>query len=227
VITAADQFALWSGFDVKTDKAKDVARIDHFFKEGYESAISNRYPAIIDSQRFELLAPDRHGGFGAKYLTLHTWESLKAFDQDTRQPLELGGAAPSWDNGVEIRWAVTYRQFFETTAPVARPLAIYLAGVDPPPGTTEEDLAFFVDFYCGVHIPEVAARRGCSRASAHELDRVLVSPPEGVPLFLGDYEVVEESKVITKHIGFGYKKGPTVWEKHKTPWRLWYRRLAS
>jgi len=53
------------------------------------------------------------------------------------------------------------------------------------------------------------------------------APYQGAPRFLAAYEVDEESASNRRHQGPSYSPGPDVWQRHKTPWRLWYRRLVG
>ena len=85
----------------------------------------------------------------------------------------------------------------------------------------------FNEFYTNVHVPEVLGRRHGLRAARYELCRELLHPEEGCPRFVAIYEVDEKAAAITRHIGGGYSRGPEVWRKHKTPWRLWYRLLPE
>lgn len=128
-------------------------------------------------------------------------------------------------SGAPLRrlWSVEYRQIAETAPEGVRPHAIYLLGVDPPPGATGEELEAFNDFYTEVHLREVAERRGALRAVRHERVRELVAPPKGVPRYLAVYEVDEAGAARRRHEGPPYSKGPDVWQRHTTPWRLWYR----
>jgi hypothetical protein len=114
----------------------------------------------------------------------------------------------------------------ETAPVVVEPYGIYLLGVDPPADATDDDLDVFNDFYTNVHLPEVAARRHALRAARYELVREVKPPYPGAPRFLAVYEVDEQAASNRRHSGPPYAKGPDVWQRHKTPWRLWYRRLA-
>jgi hypothetical protein len=107
------------------------------------------------------------------------------------------------------------------------PHAIYLLGVNPPEDATDEELEVFNDFYTNVHLPEVAERRHALRAVRYELVRAVKPPYQGAPRFLAVYEVDEAGASNRRHVGPPYSTGPDVWQRHKTPWRLWYRRLAT
>jgi hypothetical protein len=222
-------FTTWSGTDLHTEDDQVVAEIAAFYETGYLAAVTAAYPSVVNVQRYDLLATDRHGGFGAKLLTALTWGGDHATDEGVAQstPPLLPDAPAAWRDGTSTSWSLLYRYLADTGPSSVPPHAIYLVGVNPPGGMSEEERASFIDFYTSVHVPEVAKRRHCTRATVYELDRELLKPNEGTPQFLGAYEVADAASVVTRHVGFGYKRGPAVWEKHKTPWRLWYRRVPD
>jgi hypothetical protein len=115
----------------------------------------------------------------------------------------------------------------ETSASVERPYAIYVLGVNPPSDVTPEDLEEFNDFYSNVHLVEVAERRHALRAVRYELIKEVRAPYQGAPQFLAVYELNEASASNRRHVGPPYSAGPDVWQRHTTPWRLWYRQLGN
>lgn len=136
--------------------------------------------------------------------------------------------APEWDpEGFKQTWSLEYRRVAETRPADAAPFAIYLLGVNPPDDATDEELERFNDFYTNVHLPEVAERRHALRAVRYELLREIRPPYQGSPRYLAVYEVSEEAASNRRHVGPPYAKGPDVWQRHTTPWRLWYRRLST
>jgi hypothetical protein len=128
--------------------------------------------------------------------------------------------------GLRRAWSVRYRQIAETAPATVRPYAIYLLGVNPPDDANAKDLAEFNDFYTNVHLVEVAERRHALRAVRYELLEEIKAPYLGAPRFLAAYEVDEASAAQRRHVGPPYSAGPAVWQRHRTPWRLWYRRLG-
>jgi hypothetical protein len=129
--------------------------------------------------------------------------------------------------GLKMTWSLLYRRVAETGPALVAPYGIYLLGVNPPADTTEADLHVFNDFYTNVHMPEVADRRQALRAVRYELLRAIRPPYQGAPQFLAVYEVDETGASNRRHVGPPYSVGPEVWQRHKTPWRLWYRRLGA
>ncbi len=124
-------------------------------------------------------------------------------------------------------WAVTYRQIAETAPRQSVPHAIYLLGVNPPDGLSPDELADFNRFYTDVHLREVAERRHALRAVRYELADEIKPPYPSAPSYLAAYELDADSAAVRRHTGPAYSPGPTVWQKHTTPWRLWYLLRSS
>jgi hypothetical protein len=129
--------------------------------------------------------------------------------------------------GLKMTWSLLYRRVAETGPALTAPYAIYLLGVNAPADTTGADLDVFNDFYTNVHMPEVAERRHALRAVRYELLREVRPPYQGAPQFLAAYEVDETGASNRRHSGPPYSSGPEIWQRHTTPWRLWYRRLTA
>jgi hypothetical protein len=129
--------------------------------------------------------------------------------------------------GLRLTWTTLYRQIAETAPMRQRPYAIYLLGVNPPADVSDAELETFNDFYTNVHLVEVAERRHALRAVRYELIEEIKAPYLGAPRFLAVYEVDEQSAAQRRHVGPPYSTGPDVWQRHSTPWRLWYRRLGQ
>jgi hypothetical protein len=60
----------------------------------------------------------------------------------------------------------------------------------------------------------------------YELTNAIKPPYQGAPRFLAAYEVDEDGASHRRHVGPPYSSGPEVWQRHTTPWRLWYRVLS-
>ena len=99
--------------------------------------------------------------------------------------------------------------------------------MNPPADLSAKELVAFNDFYTNVHLVEVAERRHALRAVRFELVEEVKAPYLGAPQFLATYEVDEKSASQRRHVGPPYSAGPDVWQRHTTPWRLWYRRLGT
>jgi hypothetical protein len=192
----------WTGWDVRGGTSARPDAADAFA----------RLAPVHEEARYELIAVAARGFRPPRFV---------------RVAAASDGLGPSGPEGSWLRrvWSVRYRQIAETAPPEPSPFAIYLLGVNPPPGATDEELDAFNDFYTNVHLPEVAERRRARRAVRYELLDDEQPPYLGAPRFLAVYEVDEAGAAARRHVGPAYSAGPDVWQHHTTPWRLWYRRV--
>jgi hypothetical protein len=197
----------WSGWD---PRGKSTAATD-------AAAAFSAVPGAHTEGRYELLAVAARGFRPPRFLRSIDVAAEHRDDVD----------AERFGPRIKQTWSLEYRRLAETGPPLTAPFAIYLLGVNPPPDATDEDLRVFNNFYTDVHLPEVAARRHALRAERYEFVREVKAPYQGAPRFLAVYEVDEESASERRHTGPPYWSGPEVWQRHTTPWRLWYRRLDS
>jgi hypothetical protein len=194
---------VWSGWDVRGGAKAAEAFARPFPRQ---SAAEEEY---------ELLAVAARGLRPPRFLTTTDVPGTDADDGDEGR------------EGLRMVWSLVYRRVAETGPGLVAPYAMYLLGVNPPGDATETDLEIFDDFYTNVHMPEVAERRHALRAVRYELLREIRPPYQGAPRFLAVYEVDEAGASNRKHTGPPYTAGPEVWQRHTTPWRLWYRRLPA
>jgi hypothetical protein len=197
----------WRGWDLRTGARAIPQAVEEFGRSAP--------PLPSTESRYELLAVAARG--------FHPPQALSA-----NVRTEGDHEDPSADEfpGFRRVWSVLYRQIAETAPATQRPYAIYLLGVNPPDDVSDADLAIFNDFYTNVHLVEVAERRNALRAVRYELLEEIQPPYLGAPRFLAAYEVDESSASHRRHVGPPYSRGPAVWQRHTTPWRLWYRRLG-
>ncbi len=203
----------WTGWDVRG--GVDVDSV----------AASFARPAPSDAdgkERYELLAVAGRGFRPPRFLTV---AELPGKPDDQQDRGERGDRADY--EGLRQTWSLWYRRVAATRPREATPFAFYLLGVDPPVDATDRELEQFNDFYTNVHLPEVAGRRHALRAERYELVREVRAPYRGAPRYLAVYEVDEEGASNRRHTGPPYAKGPEVWQRHTTPWRLWYRLLRA
>ena len=206
-LTGESPLTWWTGWDERKGKAADPSAGAQFARSAPTDP--------SDGAHFELLAVAARGFRPPKFLSaVH----------GGGKPGAGGGEDPERP-GLRQTWSLLYRPVAETAPAQVAPFAIYLLGVDPPEDATEADLVVFNDFYTNVHLPEVAERRRALRAVRYELVDAVKPPYQGAPRFLAVYEVDEESAANRRHSGPKYASGPDVWQRHTTPWRLWYRRL--
>ena len=198
---------LWTGWDPS---------------QGSSSAPPEEFARSLDvggEVLYELLALAGRGFRPPVHLTVG--------DAPPRDETTGSDVASSSQGGFRRSWSVEYRGIAETAPASVTPYAIYLLGVDPPNDATDAELETFNDFYTNVHLREVAERRGALRAERFERVRVILAPAKGAPRFLAVYEVDEAGASRRRHVGPPYSKGPEVWQRHTTPWRLWYRRITE
>ncbi|MCU1492971.1 MAG: hypothetical protein JWO62_735 [Acidimicrobiaceae bacterium] len=209
------EYTLWTGWDLRGGVGAKPDAAEAF-------AQSARHNAGIE-QRYELIAVAARGFRPPRFLSAR---ELSEEDVAAR-PTEAAWDADAVYEGLRKTWSLLYRRVAETSPPVVAPYAIYLLGVNPPPGATDEELDIFNDFYTNVHLPEVAERRHALRAVRYELVREVRPPYQGAPRFLAAYELDKVAASNRRHVGPPYATGPEVWQRHSTPWRLWYRRLGA
>ncbi|HVB05028.1 MAG TPA: hypothetical protein VNF07_02115 [Acidimicrobiales bacterium] len=205
--TTEAQQTLWSGLDLR-------------------SGIKGGSQAARELLRNSVWQNELEGGERYELLALASRTRPAAFLSAIDLP---GGVAPQlrWRGDLAVAWSLRYRRVAETAPRTAPPFAIYVLGVNPPAGLTDEEMVEFDGFYTSVHMPEVAERRNCLRATRYELEQALHPAGRGSPRFLVVYEVDEAGSQNRKHIGAPYTAGPPVWQRHTTPWRFWYRRLGD
>lgn len=212
-----DGLILWSGWDPRSGAAADPSAPERFA----DSAPAD--PAA--GARYELLAVAARG-FRPPRFVATTALSAEDGARLTSDDVGVGPEETPEHAGLRRVWSLVYREITQTGPRVSTPYGIYLLGVDPPLDTTPDELDTFNDFYTNVHLPEVLERRNALRATRYELVRQLKSPYKGAPRFLAVYEVDEKSASNRRHTGPPYSQGPSVWQRHTTPWRLWYRQLV-
>jgi hypothetical protein len=206
---ALREFTSWTGWDIRRGRNADPHAAETFLRTA---------PTYADDEtRYELLAVAGRGFRPPGFLVSLDLEKKNQTDPFTPSPYV----------GLRQTWSTLYRQIAETTPAKEKPFAIYLLGVNPPADVSANDLDVFNDFYSNVHLLEVAQRRRASRAVRYELVEEVRAPYRGAPRYLATYEVDEVSASHRRHLGPSYSAGPEVWQRHTTPWRLWYRRLEA
>jgi hypothetical protein len=203
----ASDVVSWQGWELRTGARAIPEALETF------EHTAPPFPSI--ESRYELLAVAARG--------FHPPQALRANVETAVEHVDSG--ADEFP-GLRRAWSVLYRQIAETAPALQRTYAIYLLGVNPPDDAGDAQLATFNDFYTNVHLVEVAERRNALRAVRYELIEEVEAPYLGAPRYLAAYEVDETSASHRRHVGPPYSSGPAVWQRHTTPWRLWYRRLG-
>lgn len=202
----------WQGWDLRAGGSPEQAT-------GALASSDATPEGAVGPEAYELLAVAARGFRPPRFLT-----TAPAADEGGTGS---GGVGERGGTVLRPAWSLVYRRVAETAPPAVAPYAIYLLGVDPPDDASDEELDTFNEFYTDVHLPEVAERRHALRAERFELVRAVRPPYPGAPRFLAVYEVDEEGAANRRHRGPPYARGPEVWQRHTTPWRLWYRRLGG
>jgi len=197
----------WTGWDVRGGASAGPGAV---------AAFTRAAPTDGPDAHYELLALAGRGFRPPRFLSTVHLEGGHGPDH-VPEPV---------DANLRPAWSLVYRRIAETGPEEVKPFAIYLLGVDPPAGATDEELVTFNEFYTEIHLREVAERRHALRAVRYELEREVRAPYKPAPRFLAAYEVDESSASNRRHVGPAYSKGPEVWQGHTTPWRLWYTRLS-
>jgi len=200
----------WVGWDVRGGKAAESDAAESFTRSAPDGSGPDTH--------YELMAVAGRGFRPPRYLST----ALLAEEDQTDPHDETGSGHES----LRRTWSLVYRRIVETTPAQTTPFGIYLLGVNPPAGATDEELGIFNDFYTDVHLPEVAERRHALRAVRYELVREVQPPYQGAPRYLAVYEMDEAAASNRRHVGPKYSSGPDVWQRHTTPWRLWFRQLV-
>jgi hypothetical protein len=203
------EFTSWTGWDIRGGRNADPRATEDFERS------APKYPNV--ETRYELLAVAGRGFRPPGFLV-----SINLDQKD--QSASLAHTAYL---GLRETWSTLYRQIAETSPAREKPFAIYLLGVNPPAEISAKDLDVFNDFYTNVHLVEVAERRHALRAVRYKLVEEVRPPYLGAPRYLAAYEVDEASASRRRHVGAPYISGPDVWQRHTTPWRLWYRRVGD
>jgi hypothetical protein len=199
----------WTGWDVRGGVAAEPAAVETFTRSAPDGPGEDAH--------YELIAVAARGFRPPRFVS-----TARVEDEHRADPEDDPG-----HESLRQTWSLLYRGVAETGPASVAPYAIYLLGVDPPVDATDDELDVFNDFYTNVHLPEVAERRHALRALRYELVREAKPPYRGAPRFIAVYEVDEQAAADRRHKGPPYATGPDVWQRHKTPWRLWYRRLGS
>jgi hypothetical protein len=202
--TSTAGLTMWAGWDARGGVSPEGALKAFVAEDGWSD----------NEERYELIAVAARGFRPPRFL------SRTEIESDQVEPESPSGAA------LRQTWSMHYERVRPVPGDVVPPYAIYLLGVNPPTDASAGDIVVFEDFYVDVHVREVAERRKALRAVPHKLVDVVRPPYNGAPYFLTAYELEEASASVRRHVGPPYSRGPEVWQRHSTPWRLWYRRLS-
>jgi hypothetical protein len=236
--TPRGSVTVWSGIELAPGDGGELAGAGHEWYEAYRSEVLGRdrelssgrlYERIDDRRPLPAGRPARPGTDGTKYLTEFVFPERHRATGEATPP--DGRSIPFVPDGPEgpfaTAWSAAYRYLAETAPAAVEPYAIYMVGVDVPSGFGAGEFEQFDDFYTNVHMPEVAARRRCLRASRYERVEVQPAGEPQTPQFIAIYELDEAGAARRRHVGGAYSAGPPVWKRHTNTWRFWYRLVAD
>jgi hypothetical protein len=223
----AHPFMYWIGADVHSTDPEEIRAFHQYYGQTHLPEVVAHNPGFALGHRYELETPDPRGVIAPRYLAVYEMSdeaSAQTYIDRNDGPAEgrphYTPGPPVWHH-MEPRWRMVWRQLAETGPPAdVPPPSLFIVGIDPPDGTDADGLDEFNTFYTKVHVPEVVARFGFTRATRYERYREFLHPAPGCPRFLAVYEGDRQ-----KETGPDLSAGPAVWLGHTTPWRLTYRRL--
>jgi hypothetical protein len=217
-VSFASPFLYWVGLDLDLDldDRRQVAEFHAFYEDVHSREVVASNEDFLGASRFELDRADLRGVPGARFVAVYEVGSERGVERYLDRNLLTCGDRPrysigpeSWELHRRSRCRTIWRQIASHGAPSAATRSIYVVGIDPPAGLTEEELTEFDDFYSNVHIVEVVRKRGFHRATRYGCEHAILVPPEGTPRSLAVYESID----------------PEDRQRHETLWRHVYRRV--
>jgi hypothetical protein len=224
-------YMYWVGTDCRSTEPDELRAFHQHYDHTHLPEVVAANPGFVHGHRYERLRPDPRGDRGPTFLAAYEMSDGQAAQTyidrndgpaDGRPSYTPG--PPVWETQMELRWRMIWRQIAATAPAAEAPASLFVVGIDPPAGIDAAGLAEFNDFYTNVHVPEVVAQRGYSRATRYELVRQFLP---GAARFCAVYES-DDPDAPTPSPGVAPESvGPMVWQEHTTPWRLTYRRLVT
>jgi hypothetical protein len=235
-------YMYWVGMNTHPDTSPDeLAKFNDFYSNTHMREVVSSNPGFIRATRYELCEQDARGNFGPRWLAAYEMEDEDAAKgyiarndgpPEGRPSYSPGPAA--WQN-YQGWWRLLWRrktplegQLSPNTTPY-----LYFVAMDEAPGTDEQGLREFNEFYTNVHVPEVVGVSDFVSGARYELYREFRHPEPRSPGYLAVYEANDQSLKTRADRAANpgaYKplsSGPPSWEGHVTAWRLMYRRLDS
>lgn len=236
-------FMYWIGVDIPAADPAEVDAFHTFYAETHLPEVVAANPGFTTGHRYGLLRPDPRGVLGPGHLGVYEMDgeaAARTYLARNDGPPEGRPAytpgPPAWDD-MQPRWRMIWGKVATTGAPAGPPPAsVFIVGINPPQGASADEVAEMDAFYEQVHMPEVLAASGYTRATRYRLLRELLHPDPGCPTYLAVYEAdaattaklddpTRRPEGGTFPPGDTLSPGPAVWQAHTTPWRMTYRRL--
>ena len=226
-VSAINDRSYWVGIDTPGASELDLRYFNSFYSSIHVPEVLENNPGFIKCERYELVKPDERGDFGPRWLARYTMDETAAqrYLEDNASP---GYVTPYTDFpklgcAIVVRWRLLWAGLVAEGRASGRSERIRLIGMDPAPGSTEDEVHAFNRFYDDIHLVEARLILSAGYASRYELTRNLL-PGTGSPRYAALYELV----LSQKPSDLAYMKpssGPPPWEDRVVHWRLDYARL--
>lgn len=234
-------YMYWVGMNTQPDTSDaELAKFNDFYTNVHMREVVNSNPGFYRATRYELRDPDPRGDFGPRWLVMYEMEdepAAKTYIARNDGPPEgrpkYTPGPSAWQSYIPW-WRMIWRRRVPEHGEIGAGGSpyLYFVAMNVPPGTTEQELADFNEFYTNIHVPEVVDISAFQSGARFELERAFVHPEPGCPQFLAVYEANEESMERRKERAahpdrYQLSSGPPAWEAHDTLWRLTYQRVAT
>ncbi|GAC1319996.1 MAG: hypothetical protein NVSMB2_15680 [Chloroflexota bacterium] len=227
----------WVGMDTDPRTTPEaLAAFNDFYNATHVHEVIAAHPGFISVSRYELLDPDERGGHHAGPRWLAAYEMVdeaaaERYVKDSARPWLHRRAYSPWPAArkrAKMPWRMLWRQVAATGRAEQPPASVYIVGMNVPDPTSDSALAEFNAFYTHIHVPEIIAAGGYSRATRWELYREYAHPAPGAPRFCAIYEAdstATDQRDARRAVRGPLTAGPPAWEQRDTLWRLVYRRI--
>ncbi|QXJ21164.1 hypothetical protein AGRA3207_001990 [Actinomadura graeca] len=217
---------------------EDIARFHGFYDEVHVKEVLAANPGFGAPSRYELdHEPDP---VTPRWLALYPIEEERHVDGYLERQRDPGLNARTYSAGPEVWstatfvWRAVWRRVTAGDPPAGPVTGLLVAGVDPPSGATDAELAEFTDFYDTGHIPDILRHGGYRSYARYEKVADLPSAFRDHPRFCSVYttdvprdEADPESALAKAGRAGLLSRGPEVWQRRTTRWRLWFTPLTG
>jgi hypothetical protein len=235
--TFTSPYMYWVGMDTDGASESQDEEFNRFYNDIHAHEVAAMNPGFLRVHRYELAKPDPRGDFGPHWLAVYEMADEQAastyMDRNDGPPEGRPTYTPvpaAWRETAKTRWRIIWRQIADAGALDEPPYSIFIVGINPPAGASDEETAEFNEFYTNTHMGEVMAASKYGRANRWEQARAFLHPDPGCPRYLAIYEADDATGKQLETTPTGPRElsvGPVVWQEHTTPWRLVYNRVYS
>ncbi len=232
-------YMYWVGMNTQPDTSpEELAKFNDFYSNTHMHEVVMSNPGFIRGTRYELIEQDARGEYGPRWLAVYEMAdeaAAKGYLARNDGPAEgrptYSPGPSAWQN-YEGWWRLMWHRMVPEHGELGGNGApyLYFVAMDEAPGSDEQGLREFNDFYTNIHVPEVVEVSKFLSGIRYELYRELRHPEPKSPGYLAVYEADENSLQARKARAANptpLSSGPPSWEGHVTAWRLLYKRLDS